>query len=858
MKNKKYLLLGTFPVVLSSLFLSSPTFASNPGNLQSAQPAAQAYNAQNYTNPTNINPGKQQDYSSQNPTANTSQYTATTPMANAYDPQNFINSAHVNTWDKIPLKKMEEFNNTVVDQLTLTGATVDEVISVLEKLTEKTALREKGLPTNKMTLEIQKPISRREAIDAIVSLLSLNGIAVVDMSETFMKVVTARSALSQSPGIMDMTLNGQNPNQKICSKFFQLRYTDVNDFQRLIKPILTPSTSNLIVFTSTNSMFVTDTMANIQHIEDLIARTDVPPQIIEEIQLIPIQNIKASVLAKKLEQILKRGTLRKYAQNINIDSDDVANQLIVVATSGNMPLIIELARQLDRKNDIFLKSEVIRIKHGDATKIAQLISNIVNEQRQLMEKENKLAFERQQAQINAQGNLANALAYAASGSKTNSQLAETYNEFMSTQKIPSDALKDEDVTQFSPNLTLSPDERSNSIIVYGTTTDLSQVKSMIKNLDVLLDQVRIEVIIAQVTLSEGQNSGLEQLNISHNADFSGVTPVVKNKDKQNNEIQYREVGIGVGLPNNSSFNTTLKNFAFNAVLNQAKTDSNIKILSTPTIVTTHNRKAEFKIGENRPFAESTQTESTNTNTVRTNITYKHVGIDLTVTPLIGSNGIIQLEIEQKVAKAGTTVKVGTTESAVISDKQVNSFVSVADQDVIVLAGFQEKETAKSGGKTFLLGDIPVLGDLLFSSKSREEITTELIIFIKPTIIKHPADEAIYLDSQLDQSDIGSEVRYFEETGRLMPSKPFPQDTIIGLNAENLEKYEKRSSKKSKTENQIANEPKFAIEENDTNKNKHKNNTKTNKDALKELPNQTERTGNSKSQTKVRSRRYFNR
>lgn len=690
-------------------------------------------------------------------------------------------------------------DNTPVDQLVLVGATIPETISILEKLTGKTALCEQRLPQNKISIEAQTVISRQEAIDAIISVLSLNGVAVVDMGEKFMKIVSSRSALSQAPNIIDASLLDQESSQKICSKFFRLKFIDVNEFQKLIRPVLTPSNSNMLIFAQSNSMLITDTMTNLKHIEDLINRTDCPVQMAESITFIPLNNIKASAIAKKIEQ-LKRGALRKYLSNTTVDSDDSSNQLIVITNKDNLEIIRDLVKNLDNKSELYLKSETVRIKYGDATKIAKLISDIVNEQRKRAERENKMAFDRQQAQMNAQGNLASALAQAASGSRTNQQISNSYSEFISSQQLPSDDLQNSPVAQFSSNLTLSPDERSNSIIMYGTDSDLSQVKSMISNLDVLLDQVRIEVIIAQVTLDNKQHSGLESLGLNFQSKTkpgNNFEPNVSDKKVKASEIGFQGTMAGKA----GEITGTLKNFAFDTIFNKAKTNSNIKILSTPTIVTTHNRKASIQMGEDRPFAESSVSDDTTGSRTKTNITYRHVGIDLVVTPLIGNNGIIQLEIDQKVSKAGTEVNVGGTSSAVISDKHVTSFVSVADQDVIVMAGFQEKTSSHSNGKLFLLGDLPLVGGTLFSPRGREEETTELIIFIKPTIILHSQDEKEYLNNRLESAKLKDEIDSLTKKGKFLPTKPFPKDTIIGLAADDESEFPRKKQKNEKKASQ---------------------------------------------------------
>jgi general secretion pathway protein D len=280
-----------------------------------------------------------------------------------------FSGALVDQGNEMPLE------NDIVEQLVLGSADSSEIIGILERLTGRMALIEQKLPTNKISIDIHDPISRIEAISAIESVLNLNGIAVVDMGENFIKLVSLKSSIPQSPDIVDQSLLFFEPSQRICSKFFKLKYLDAGEFQKTVKSILTPTTSNIINFASSNALFITDTMANLQNVENLLQRTDIPIQMIESVNFIPLNNVKASAVVKKFDQ-LKRGALKKYLNTITIDRDDVSNQLIIIAPQENFQIIQNIAKQVDNKCELLLKSEVIRMKHGDAIKLLALFPEL--------------------------------------------------------------------------------------------------------------------------------------------------------------------------------------------------------------------------------------------------------------------------------------------------------------------------------------------------------------------------------------------------------------------------------------------------------------------------------------------------
>jgi type II secretory pathway component GspD/PulD (secretin) len=94
-------------------------------------------------------------------------------------------------------------------------------------------------------------------------------------------------------------------------------------------------------------------------------------------------------------------------------------------------------------------------------------------------------------------------------------------------------------------------------------------------------------------------------------------------------------------------------------------------------------------------------------------------------------------------------------------------------DLIVMSRLQEKTKGSSGNKLWLLGNIQLLGDMLFSSRKREESTTELIIFIKPTIILQPQEEAGYLEKRLNLVDLEEELDFYNRNDKFIDSEPFP-------------------------------------------------------------------------------------
>ncbi|MBI2497656.1 MAG: type II and III secretion system protein [Opitutae bacterium] len=214
------------------------------------------------------------------------------------------------------------------------------------------------------------------------------------------------------------------------------------------------------------------------------------------------------------------------------------------------------------------------------------------------------------------------------------------------------------------------------------------------------------------------------------------------------------VGFSGSLPGVSVSNGTITRDATTgatdlaATLNLSTTPrkSNVNILSVPNIVTTHNKEATLFVGESRPVITSYQNTGNTGGNVGTgytsNVTYKDIGITLTVKPLIGNDGSVQLDIKQEVNDILGEITIDGNAQPIIGSRTTQSFVSVGSGEIVALGGLQRKSTNKS---TSRLAGIPLLGDLL-GKRSRETTRTDLVFFLRPYVLTNtPVDNAEALD-----------------------------------------------------------------------------------------------------------------
>ncbi|MBN1403403.1 MAG: hypothetical protein JW942_02905 [Opitutales bacterium] len=607
---------------------------------------------------------------------------------------------------------------------------VSEILDMLQNMTGKTVLRQSAV-NGTLSFRSQGTLTRGQAIEALTSLLALNGVAVTPLGDLYLKAVPATSAANHSPRLIEGSTLEYSPSQEVCSKLFVMDFMPTTE----AVPALNSMQSGLVgtsitAFEKNRTILATDSLVNLQRMETLLERIDRPYAAKDKILFFPLRNISASDAQKRSQQMLTGAMASRFTGNTTVDADERTNQLIVYTHPSNEALITQLVENIDKDVDPLTRTELFNIRHADATELCDIIKEVVTGQEQARDStQTNNNFQRQRVQTSA----------------ANVQTATAANDSASSQ--------------FSSSMTIVADERTNNIVATGTASDLRLLGKMIEQLDALLPQVRIEVVITEVTLANGESRGLDQFGIRYaeTAPSSSLTGTVEG-DKQT----WLSPSFAGGL---SVTPFSLDDFAMEMVFSVAKTNSNVQVLSAPNIVTTHNREASILVGSREPVVTTAVTNSDSSdNDMVANIDYQDIALELTVKPLIGSNGVIQMEITQKINEVTSRVTLaGLGQQPVIGTRQASSFVSVGNGQMVVLGGLQKVTDTKNHDKVFILGDIPILGRL-FSPKDDEVKRTELLIFIRPVIIGNPAEAEKDAREKISQMKTGDKVLEYLESG----------------------------------------------------------------------------------------------
>ncbi|MEC8404612.1 MAG: secretin N-terminal domain-containing protein [Verrucomicrobiota bacterium] len=632
-----------------------------------------------------------------------------------------------------------------IGTLILSDESALQVLDLLEQLTGKIILRRQDLSPAKINFNSRGSITQGEAVLALESLLTLNGIMLTEMGGRFMKAVPATEVNRHVPEMLIGTTLELAPSQQIYAKLFRFKYLNAEQTSASIITPLMSQSSSFILFPKSNALLITDALINLQRIENIVTEADQPQELRETMQFVKLNYIQADEMQKQLEDLIN-GPLKSYLEgNTSVTADERTNQLIIVSHPVNLEMIMDVVEKVDVDAAPLTSSEVFQLRQAKAEEVVPIIEDIISGQEEGREEDAKVAREKQSENANNQA--------------PQPQAPNTVNARSSSGSSESNS-----ALQFSNFVGLSADERTNSIVAYGTPSDLRTIKELIDKIDIPLPQVRIEAIITEVTLDEDQASGFSRFNLQYADGLTQLTgslgKIVSTTapllDANNDPISISNISRWEGK------------YSLDAIFDIAESDNMIKILSTPSIVVSHNEEGVINVSQSRPFQTGSTSFTSSVGNVQTQVEYRDVGIKLSATPLIGADGSVQLQIEQTIDTVQAVSKSSTADGSIdtqpiIGKREANSTITVNDGDVIILGGLQENKKDISNTYFPIIGRLPVLKKI-FSGETVKYTRSELIIFIRPTILKNPVETNKMSQEAIDRLKEREAVLEYLDTG----------------------------------------------------------------------------------------------
>jgi general secretion pathway protein D len=284
------------------------------------------------------------------------------------------------------------------------------------------------------------------------------------------------------------------------------------------------------------------------------------------------------------------------------------------------------------------------------------------------------------------------------------------------------------------DISIIADPATNALVITATPEEYAAIVKVIDKLDIPREQVLVEVLIAEVSFTKTMELGVEWRvadDLDGDAAVFGGTTFGEFDQLVATFPAVPSGGLVVGAIGETITFGELEFPSLGALITALKTDTDVNILSTPTIVTTDNKEAEIIVGQTVPFQTSQKFDSNNQPVFT--FDYRDVGITLRLTPRINSSSFVKMDIFSKL-EALISSTVGTSELAPTTLKrQANTTVVVKDGHTVVIGGIIRDDKVKNVSSVPLLGSIPIIGALFRSETTRSE-KVNLLIFLTPHVI----------------------------------------------------------------------------------------------------------------------------
>ncbi|MEN3363655.1 MAG: ral secretion pathway protein [Burkholderiales bacterium] len=645
--------------------------------------------------------------------------------------------------------------------LNFVGADIESVIKAIGHYTGNTFIID---PRVKGTINLvsEKPVNKQQAFNLLASALRLQGYAMV-RTDNIVKVVPEADAKIQAAP----TAPGAVRGDQIATQIFRLNYETAANMVPVLRPLISPN-NTINANPGNNSIVITDYADNLRRLGRIISALDAPAT--SELDVVPIRHAVASDIAVMVNRLLEPsqgpGAPGGESGRVGVLADSRTNAVIVRAPSlarGN--LAKSLIAKLDQPTAQPGNVHVVHLKNADAVKLAQTLRAVVASETSIPGASQQAGGAPQQQQQSAFGG------QQQTGGQQQAGLGGQGSQ--QGQQTPA-SLPTGGAAGF-----IQADPSTNTLIITASEAVYRNLRAVIDLLDARRAQVYVESLIVEVSADKAAEFGIQWLGLSGDATSSyrvgGGTSFASGGDNIVNQAISRATtgnplppgrGLTLGI-----FRQIGGELGLGALARALESDVNANILSVPNLITLDNEEARIIVGQNVPFITGQFTTQASGGAAGVNpfqtIERRDVGLALRVRPQISEGGTIKLQIYQETSAVQDT---SNPAGIITSKRSIESNVLVDDGQVIVLGGLIEDRMSDSAEKVPGLGDIPVVGNL-FRYQTRKRTKTNLMVFLRPTVIRTAEQSANVLTDRYDY------IRGIQSGQQPMPSWALPNGTV---------------------------------------------------------------------------------
>ncbi len=570
--------------------------------------------------------------------------------------------------------------------LNLKDAEISAVVEMVSKETGKNFVvdpRVKG----KVTVISSHPMEKEQLYEVFLSLLDVHGFAAIESGD-IIKIVPSANAKH---------IGGGNKRDAIgdahVTRVVKIKNVSGAQLVPILRPLIPPQ-GHLAAHAQSNSLIISSQASTIERLMSIIKRIDLPSS--GEIEVVSLQNASATEVVRVLGSLQQQGRKSDPQAAVpTLVADERTNSILLGGAPSERLRLRALITHLDSPTENIGNTHVVYLKYAKAKDMLTVLTGVAEGQ-----------------------------AKAAQGGK-------------GASKAPAAAARS--------NFQIQADESTNALVITASPEMFRSLRSVIQKLDIRRAQVLIEAVIAEVQMDKTAELGVQWIFDSRN---SGDGPIgVTNFGGSGSSIMGLAAAAASGVssvPNMQGALFGLGRFSdtgmsFATLVRALDGSGASNVLSTPNIVTLDNQEAEIVVGQTVPFLTGSYTNtggsSSSTNPFQT-IKRENVGLTLKVLPQINAGNSVKLDIEQKADSLAASAV--NASDLITNTRSFKTSVIVDDGKMIVLGGLIEEKLIEGQQKVPFLGDIPLLG-ALFRHKNTTKLKTNLMVFLKPTVLRNSED-----------------------------------------------------------------------------------------------------------------------
>ena len=595
-----------------------------------------------------------------------------------------------------------------------------------------------GRVTGKVSVVTERPLSRSEYFEVFLSTLRANGLVAIPIRSGGYRVQPAEGAATQPTRVGS---RAAAPSQFV-TEVFRLRSIEASTAVETLRPLISREGS-ITANRNANSLVVADYADNIRRIRDLIRQIDRDSA---ATQIVTLDNAGAREIAVALQGLAGQGGGEGGRSPLSVVAIDSSNAIALRGDATSVARFAAMARQLDARAQSGAEIRVYRLEHANAETLLETVQSLIGGQ---------------------SGSAQNTDLPPVAPAQANGGSAATAPAV--TPVIAASAPSGMNGIGGRGPVIVTRYEGTNALIVAANPEMQRTLGELIRQLDTRPEQVLVEAIVVEIGNEAAKKLGVQFLVGGKNLPFAatnysnaspniltiagaiGAEELTRTTTTVNGTTTTTSTSSALGDSLQKAAAASIlsatggfggfaldigKNAIFGTIINAIAADTESNLLATPHIVTLNNQKAKFLVGQEVPVSTGEQLSSNFENAFRT-VQRQEVGIKLEVTPQVNAQGDVKLFLKQEVSSVAGPVS-SRSSDLIINKRAFETTLTVGDGQLLAIGGLLNDDERRTIERIPLLSDIPIIGEL-FKSRSRSRSKTNLMVFIRPTVLRNQAD-----------------------------------------------------------------------------------------------------------------------